>query len=173
MTGPFGELWVQLWARTFGIPGLDLGVSWIRGSYDDEVESFTRSLYGAEMSLTWAPPEASRYRGLNVRGGVMLLDGLVPVAGVDPASSAVGFWSMAELRLSRSWLAGGRFDWAENPEAPDESAWMAGPTLTWWQSEFVRVRAEYDVVGHTQLDDRGRFYLQITFAMGPHKHESY
>ncbi len=156
---------------------LDLGVSWVRGSYEDEVESFTRNLYGAEMSLTWAPPEASRYRGLNLRGGVMLLDGLVPTAapepGADPASSALGFWSMAEVRLSRSWLAGGRFDWAENPEAPDESAWMAGPTLTWWQSEFVRVRAEYDVVGHTQLDDRGRFYLQVTFAMGPHKHESY
>jgi hypothetical protein len=156
---------------------LDLGASWVGSRYEDEAQDFSRNLYGLEMSLTWAPPEASRYRGLNVRGGVMLLDGLVapevPDPGVEPATSAVGFWSMAELRFSRSWRAGGRFEWAEDPAGPDESAWLAGPTLTWWQSEFVRVRAEYDLVGHSRLDDRGRFYLQITFAMGPHKHESY
>jgi hypothetical protein len=42
------------------------------------------------------------------------------------------------------------------------------------ESEFVRVRAEYDVLGGFEGNDSsGLFALQLTFAMGPHKHESY
>lgn len=155
---------------------LDLALSWVTGSHEDSVARVDRDLYGAEMSFTWRPPAASRYRGFNLRAGAMLLDGLVleeePAVG-EEATHALGFWSMAELRLDQSWLVGGRFDWTENPAHPDETAWLAGPTLTWWQSEYVRIRAEYDLLGQADLDNRGRFYLQVTFAMGPHKHETY
>ena len=90
------------------------------------------------------------------------------------ADQARGLWSMAEVRLSPSWLIGGRFDWTENPEDPEDSAWLFSPTLTWWQSEYVRIRAEYDLLGRSFDTDReGRFMIQVTFAMGPHKHETY
>jgi hypothetical protein len=38
----------------------------------------------------------------------------------------------------------------------------------------VRLRLEYDLLGNsvTSATD-GRFLLQATFAMGPHKHEVY
>lgn len=111
----------------------------------------------------------------------MLLDGLVAHTGKgegdddgEEADRALGVWSLAELRLSERWHAGGRFDWSENPEDPDETAWLVSPTLTWWQSEFVRLRLEYDLVGRSFIqDDEGRLWLQVTFAMGPHKHETY
>ena len=81
---------------------------------------------------------------------------------------------MAELRLSSQWLVGGRFDRVENPAAPDVTQWLASPTLTWWQSEFVRIRAEYDFLsGLEGGDGSGRFLLRATFAMGPHKHATY
>lgn len=105
----------------------------------------------------------------------MLLDGLI-VEEPAPASgrSAGGFWSMAELRLSPSWLVGARFDRTENPSEPDVTQWLVSPTLTWWQSEFVRVRAEYDFLGGFEDEPRsGMFVLQVTFGMGPHKHETY
>ena len=79
---------------------------------------------------------------------------------------------MAETRLGQQWLAGGRYDWTENPQNPDETAWLVSPTLTWWQSEFVRIRGEYDLLGRGDTRP-GRFMLQVTFAMGPHKHENY
>lgn len=86
----------------------------------------------------------------------------------------MGFWTAAEMRLSQSWLVGARFDRTENPEEPEETAWLVSPTLTWWQSEYVRLRLEYDLLGRSFLaSDEGRLLLQVTFAMGPHRHETY
>jgi len=148
---------------------LDLGLSWVRGRHETAEHKADRSVWGAEASLTWRPPERARYRGFNLRGGVLVLDGL----DTEAARRALGFWSWAEARLSVSWLAGARWEWTENPEEPEESAWLVSPTLTWWQSEFVRVRAEYDLLGRSEDARQGRFLLQVTFAMGPHKHETY
>ena len=48
------------------------------------------------------------------------------------------------------------------------------PYLTWWQSEYVRLRGEY---GYLENDLSGqsenRFTLELTWAAGPHKHETY
>ena len=155
---------------------LDLGVSWTGGRYQTEEVDLDRNLFGVEGALTWRPPESGGYRGLVIRGGAMLLDGLVPHEGeaAPEAERAKGFWSLAELRLSERWYAGGRVDWSESPEDPEMTAWLFSPTLTWWQSEFVRLRLEYDLLGRSFLDDdEGRLWLQVTFAMGPHKHETY
>ena len=158
---------------------LDLGLSWVNGQYEDETAVVDRDAYGAELSFTWRPPERARYRGFNLRAGVLALDGLVPheeeepAAGEEEKDRALGFWLWGELRLSQSWLIGGRYEWTENPEDPEETAWLFSPTLTWWQSEYVRIRAEYDLLGRAMQDREGRFLLQVTFAMGPHKHESY
>ncbi len=94
------------------------------------------------------------------------------VSGLPGPDAAWGGWSLAEVRLSRSWIAGGRYEWVENPEDRTESAWLASPTLTYWQSEYVRLRAEYDILGNPGKTT-GQFTLRITFAMGPHRHETY
>jgi len=132
-------------------------------------------LFGAEFAYTWRPPARSLYRGVVVRGGVMLLDGL-PEGGDRTAGtgSAIGAWGLSEVRVGQQWLLGGRVDWTENPLDPEATAWLVSPTLTWWQSEFVRLRAEYDLLGRSALEDHeGRLWIQVTFAMGPHKHETY
>jgi len=55
-------------------------------------------------------------------------------------------------------------------------AWS--PFLTFWQSEFVRLRAQYQHVSRDFAsahgpDDDDRLWVQVTFAAGPHKHEEY
>ena len=153
----------------------DLGLSWLSGTYLDDAESGDRNLYGAEMAFTWRPPGQSRYRGLTLRGGVMALSGL-PRAGTSGLADerALGWWSAGEFRLSQSWLVGGRVDRAENPEDTSETAWVTSPTLTWWQSEYVRLRLEYDLLDRNFVSTKeGRLFLQVTLAMGPHKHETY
>ena len=166
----------------------DLGVSWLNGSYEDEEHFMDRNLYGMEAALNWNPPGQSRYRGLMLRGGVMALEGLVgheDHEGHDDGEGeddhedegleqAIGYWGLGEVRLSQNWLVGARFDRTENPEDPTETAWLFSPTLTWWQSEYVRLRAEYDLVGRSfETAREGRLLFQVTFAMGPHKHETY
>ncbi len=149
----------------------DLGLSGLFGDFEHEDESYGQRLFGVEGSLTWAPPAQSRYRGAVVRGGVMIRDpGVMPTG--ETLESATGFWSMAETLLGQQWRLGGRFDWTENPEDPSETSWLLGPTLTWWQSEWVRLRAEYAHLNRID-ESSGLFTLQVTVAMGPHKHETY
>jgi len=150
---------------------LDLGLSAIFGDYVEQELESTNRLFGAEAAFNWIPPDRSRYRGVTIRGGVMLSDPGA-VAGVAEPESALGIWSLAEVKLSRQWIAGGRYEWVENPDDPSETAWLASPALTYWQSEFVRLRAEYDVLGNPGRTT-GQFTLRVTFAMGPHKHETY
>lgn len=155
---------------------LDLGFSRVSGSYERETVSGDRNLYGLEMAFTWRPPGQSRYRGFSFRGGAMAVDGL---AGLGPTSAdegehALGLWALGDLRLSQSWLVGARFDRTENPADLEETAWLFSPTLTWWQSEYVRLRLEYDLLGRSFAAEReGHLLFQVTFAMGPHKHETY
>jgi hypothetical protein len=153
---------------------LDLGLTWVNGSFEDETTLIDRNLLGAEMALTWRPPARARYRGVTWRGGVMVLDGLAPESSAVTADRAVGVWGAIETRIAESWLVGARADRTESPVDPDETAWLVSPTLTWWQSEYVRLRLEYDLLGRSaSATTEGRVLLQVSFAMGPHKHESY
>lgn len=162
---------------------VEFGGSWLTGHLvEDGEETLDRSVRSAEMAFNWIPPARSRQRGLTVRAGWMQLVGLEehdhagdPEPEDEEEHDRVdGFWSMLEMRLSNSWLIGARFDRVANPAEPDVTQWLFSPTLTWWQSEFVRIRAEYDVLsGIEGGDGTGMFVLQATFAMGPHKHATY
>ena len=108
---------------------VDLGLSWIRGTYMDDHNAGDRDLYGAEGAFTWRPPGQSRYRGFTLRGGVMALNGLIHEEEHEDEEEeeeeeevralederAMGWWGAGELRLSQSWLVGGRFGRVEHP----------------------------------------------------------
>ncbi len=154
----------------------ELGATGVLGPYAGDSDAgeelaadFGSRIWAFDFTLDWTPPDRAKYRQAMVHGG--LAWSRHDVAGLIEETAFGGF-VMSEVRLGRQWLAGGRFEYTENPLDARESTWLAGPTLTWWQSEWVRVRAEYQVV------DRpggrfGQFVLQTTFAMGPHKHETY
>lgn len=150
---------------------LDLGLSGIWGTREEEsgIER-SQALYGAEFSFNWVPGGQALYRGLNIRGGLMVND--PEETGAFAGSTAFGAWTLAEWKLARQWLIGSRYSWVEDPADPDRTAWLFSPAVTYWQSEFVRLRAEYDVL-HNPGDTSGLFTLRVTFAMGPHKHETY
>ena len=62
--------------------------------------------------------------------------------------------------------------------APDQlqdghSYWGVSPYLTLWESEFVRLRGQYSYRDDNTYGIDQRFELQLTFAAGPHKHETY
>ena len=164
--GHFNAFW-ELSAST----DLDLGISAVRGNRLADGVVSRNALYSANASLHWAPPARSLYRSLTLRAGVMRLDP-EEVTGVVGPQPALGIWTLAEFKFARQWIGSGRYDWVENPMNPDETAWLTSSALTYWQSEYVRIRAEYDILGNPGKTT-GQFTLRITFAMGPHRHETY
>ena len=56
---------------------------------------------------------------------------------------------------------------------PTQSAheWAVTPSFTYWQSEFVFLRALLEHGRDVLGANHDRFTIQAVFAMGPHKHE--
>ena len=152
----------------------ELGLSGLTGDHVDEEGRFRNQLLSVEGAFNWRPPDRARYREVNLRGAVLFNDRAshVTVTGTEPAVSAMGAYALADFRFAEQWIVGSRFDWVENPVTPGETAWMFAPTLTWWQSEWVRLRAEYNLLDNPE-GRTNQLLLQFTLSMGPHKHETY
>lgn len=163
--GHFNSFW-QLSAST----DLEIGLSAVGGNRVRGDVTSRNLLYGVETAFNWAPPARSLYRSLTLKAGMMRLDPEETVgSGLRPA---LGMWTLGEFKFARQWIASGRYDWVQNPRNPDETAWIVSPALTYWQSEFVRLGVEYDVLGNPG-GTTGQLTLRTTFAMGPHRHETY
>ena len=159
----------------------ELGFSGVTGPSMDADDDFGTRVLGSNFTLSWRPPARGRYTEATLRGGVVYGE-LAPAheGELEPghdledhhADPAFGGFVIGEYRLDQRWIVGGRYEYTENPLDPHESTWLAAPTLTWWQSEWVRLRAELDFLDRPDGTMK-LLVLQATFAMGPHKHETY
>lgn len=129
----------------------------------------TSNLLGADFRLTWRPPDAGTRKDVTFRTEGYRLQRIGP----DPTTTRYGMFSDLTWRLGRRWIVGGRYDYVEAPFGPEDTDWRVTAVATWWQSEFVYLRLQAyrnhtDVTG--SLDN---LTLQVVWAMGPHKHETY
>jgi hypothetical protein len=78
--------------------------------------------------------------------------------------------------MSQRLFAGARYDYVQ-PLDGGNAKWSVVPNLTWWQSEWVYVRAEWQhdsaPVPTGLREVNNRFLVQAVWAIGPHKHETY
>lgn len=146
---------------------LELGFSGIAGETAAGGDS---RVWGADLTVDWAPPSRAKYREILWRTEVMLSQ-RDDALGVE--QEAWGGYSYLEGLLRRNLWAGVRYDRVEDPLEPDLVREAVVPYVTWWQSEYVRLRGEYRIFDDPagELDDG--FVLQLTWAAGPHKHETY
>lgn len=128
-------------------------------------------VYGTDFTWSWQPPGRSKYRGLTWRTELLQSEREDELGIVH---EALGGYTYLEGLFRRNLYAGVRLDSVEDPLDPASKSTGVVPYLTWWQSEYVRLRAEY---AFFELEPSGesedRFTLQLTWAAGPHKHESY
>ncbi len=147
---------------------LEWGLSGMSGRTEVGEEA---RVWGSDLTWHWQPPARAKYREVTWRTEALLAE------RADSAAStrqAWGGYSYLEGLVARNLYVGARYDWSEDPFDPTSEAWAVVPYLTWWQSEWVRLRAEFerredDAFGETE----NRFTLQLTWAAGPHKHETY
>lgn len=147
---------------------LELGFSGARGTPQGLEPT---ELLGADLTLHWQPPSRAKYREITWRTEAIRSrrdDG----SGTRP--EAWGGYTYLEGLARRNLYVGARYDWFEDPLVPELETWAVEPYVSWWQSEFVRLRAAYRLLHDPIRDDEdGRFLFQITWAAGPHKHEAY
>lgn len=165
--GHLNNFW-QISPATF----LQIGLTGLYGENPDS--SLVSRVGGADFRFTWRPPGRELYRSFTLRGEVY--GAQQKVGGIG--RTRWGGYAGAEYQLGRSWFAGTRFDWVEPLDGPEGAHdWQIVPSLSWWQSEWVRVRAEWRhlsrAVDASLRDTSNQFVVQVVWAVGPHKHESY
>ncbi len=126
---------------------------------------------GTDFTYSWQPPARAKYRSLTWRTELLRSERDDP-DGVR--REAWGGYTYLEALLRQNLYGGLRLDRVEDPLAPSRRLRGLVPYLSWWQSEWVRLRAELAVLeDELSGDDETRFTLQLTWAAGPHKHETY
>jgi hypothetical protein len=139
-------------------------------------EEYGLNGFGAGFRLKWKPSARAVYTHLLLQGEFM--------SRTIHEEDHAGFYAMGEYLFARQWTFGALFQSLEVPsthedghahdDEADEKAtetWL-GATLSYWPSEFQRVRMQYD--HPVDMDDAdARLTFQWTFIIGPHKPHAY
>ena len=126
------------------------------------------TVVGLDLNYRFEPLQNALYRSFQLNS-----EFFYNVRDRWPGGNVFGFFASAEYQLSRRWYAGMRYQSSDALENNDEQSWSISPFLTFWQSEWVRLRAQYDFLNRNLDVNDNRLFFQVTWAMGPHKHEEY
>lgn len=144
------------------------GLSAVNGEAEGDLDT---TILGTDFTWQWRPPARAKYREITWRAELLRSERDDPATGLGV--EAWGGYSYLEGLIDRNWYLGLRYDRVEDPLAPGEDTWGWFPYLTWWQSEYVRLRAQYGLIEGPEGGSDDQLSLQVTWAAGPHKHETY
>jgi hypothetical protein len=145
---------------------VQVGATGLYGTNPDS--SLATKVGGLDVRLTWRPPAQALYREWTLRGELFALRKEYSGAG----STRLGYYLGTTYKLGQRWIAGARWDYVENPRTGLITRQVI-PTLTWWESEWVFLRAQYRWAKIAGTDATNEFAFQAVWAIGPHKHETY
>ncbi len=131
-------------------------------------EDLDARLLGLDFQFRWAPSGANMYRSVELKSEWYFAE--QEVAGTRVTGH--GGYGQVNAQLNRRWVLGTRVDYLDGYGADPEIVQIV-PSISWWQSEWVRLRLQYNFVKPATVDPSHTVLLQVVWAMGPHKHESY
>jgi hypothetical protein len=85
---------------------------------------------------------------------------------------AWGAYLLGQQQIHKDWYTGLRLDWTENPNAEDQEIWAVSPYVSWYWSEFLRFRMEYQHRGGDPAN-ADVVYFQATYIFGAHPPHPY
>jgi hypothetical protein len=159
----------------FGLTGM-LGKNNQRG-YDEEGNLILESsrlttVGGLDLTIFWEPLNQARYHSFLWRTELYFANREL----INGRIKAFGGYSYMEYKFDLQWQVGTRFDYTQPFETNNNSKyeWQIVPYITWWQSNWVRLRLQYNYLnGSVLAAGQNTIRLQVTFAAGPHKHDRY
>lgn len=149
---------------------LELGTTAFLGTNDevaDGVDLDTR-LLSFDAAVRWRPTGRGLYEDARLAAAWYLAE--KDYGGVR--LSGHGGYLQGNYRLDRRWVVGARADWLDGfGDAPRR--FQLAPHVSWWQSEWVRLRLQYSYLDTIGGDADHSLLLQTVWSVGPHKHETY
>jgi len=88
--------------------------------------------------------------------------------GADGLNRTTGAFSYADWQFTRGWFAGLRADYAEHPLEPRLHDKGGAMVLTFFPSEFQKLRLQYERVNYGGIGNRDAVVFEYGFAIGSH-----
>ena len=145
---------------------IQIGADAVWGRNDEE--DLTSRLYSVDVSYRWTPPGASLYRDLILKGEWYWANQDFEGEDLD----GTGGYAQALYKFTRRWEAGVRADYVKRFD-PKPKVFQLVPSVTWWQSEWVRLRLQGNIVKNEGAPTDFTLLFQTMWSVGPHRHESY
>jgi len=138
---------------------------------NDELGDFRTLVLGTDWNMVWSPPAEAVYKGLELRGELLWQRR----EGLEGTNDSLGAYTFATYKLNQRLFVGLRGDWTDLPLEPGSSVWGVSPYVDWWQSEWVRLRLQYSYNSRMfeEPESENQLFFQVTWSLGPHKHEQY
>jgi hypothetical protein len=173
-----------------GSSSLEFGLSFQTRNISDNNDAtitqrnFRQTMEGIDITFRWEPPEQKLYKSFIWQTEFFASQretGSFDEAGftVDVKDmNSLGFYTFGEYQLTQRLFAGMRFDYSQFPVNDKDSEWSISPYLTFWQSEFSRLRLEYTHSERNSVtmpveEGDNALTLQATFTLGAHKQHSF
>ncbi|HZD05209.1 MAG TPA: hypothetical protein VE173_09835 [Longimicrobiales bacterium] len=145
---------------------LQLGATGVFADNEAEALDLQSRLLGLDLYFRWTPNIL--YRDFNLKAEWYFAEKEAP----EESLAGNGGYLQANARLSRRWTLGLRGDFV-NGFGPGPEIFQLAPSVSWWQSEWVRLRLQYNLVKPEGSGADHTLLLQTVWAVGPHKHEAY
>jgi hypothetical protein len=145
---------------------VQVGATRVTGKNSDA--GLNSKLFGVDFAFRWAPPQRAGYRELTLKGEWYW-------ANQDEEGenhSGNGGYAQLSYQWNQRWITGVRADWLDGFHQ-DSRVFQLVPSLSWWQSEWVRLRLQYNHLKRPSFGTDHTLILQTVWAIGPHKHETY
>jgi len=146
---------------------MELGASWLWGKHNDKA-SEDAQLFGLDATLVHTDPTG---RFNNQFFMAELFYGNVDTAP-NQTQYALGAYVLGQQQLNRDWYVGTRLDWTQDALNDRQEIWGVAPYVSWYWSEFLRLRLEYQ---HRDGDvqDEDILWFQANFTFGAHPPHPY
>jgi hypothetical protein len=134
----------------------------------DPTSSLKTKVGGLDFRLTWRPPARALYREWTLRGELFVLE--KQLAGVGP--TRLGGYVSTTYKVNQRVILGAAYNYVAAPLDGSVTRQII-PSLTWWESEWVFLRAQYQYEKNPLAGTTHQLAFQAVWAIGPHKHETY
>jgi hypothetical protein len=157
------------WSNFFELSAassLAIGASYTTGPSDPDNTRLGTTLWGADLTYKWRPPQEGLYKSLWWQSeGYWSSRDLAEGESVN----AWGMYSSLTYQFQQRWSAGLRYDYVQDPldNALRQRQWVADVTLS--PSEFQFWRLEFRHGTSNFNDSENQWWLQYDAGIGPHR----
>lgn len=159
---------------------VEIGGSYLFGRTSGDAD-FDANVFGLDLTYRWLDPDPSLFRSLLLQSELFWGQNDVDRGAFRSGrNDSFGAYVAAQYQLHRDWYVGLRADYTEFPDSDARGTgdydFALSPNVTWYITEFLRARLEYQHrIFHVDDDSRSEeaVFLQFTGVFGSHPPHPY